>query len=77
MSQFRNPVGHQEHILTYRDALRQWSGSNKDKYKVASIAIAEFKRIGIAACVFGSLAFRLLGVGCKPNVCSARLLCIH
>lgn len=68
MFQDRCPVGKWKYTTTHHDALRQWSGSNKDKYEAASVAITALKEAGINACVFGSLACKLLGVRCKPNV---------
>lgn len=68
MSEYRYPMGRRNHISSHRDARTRWSGSNRDKYEAASTVVAAFKGIGIDSCVFGSLACKLAGVACKPDV---------
>lgn len=62
-------IGDHAYISTHQAALDQWPiGSNQDKYQAAGAADIAFRTHGITACAFGSLACKLLGVNCKPNV---------
>ncbi|KAB5591007.1 PTCB-BRCT domain containing protein [Ceratobasidium theobromae] len=67
MSRERHPIGKWKYTTTHYDALRRWSGSDRDLCETAAVAIAILKETGVEACVFGSLACKLLGVECKPN----------
>ncbi|KAG8704435.1 hypothetical protein FRC11_009891 [Ceratobasidium sp. 423] len=64
---YRQPYGPYELTSTHGGAQRRWTGSNTDKYEAAEEVVATFKQARINSCVFGSLAFKLLGVDCKPN----------
>ncbi|KAJ1306128.1 hypothetical protein OPQ81_010839 [Rhizoctonia solani] len=64
---YRISVGHRELTSTHRNARKHWTGFNRDKYEAAEETVAAFKRAGTDCCIFGSLGFKLLGVGCKPN----------
>ncbi|KAG8750112.1 hypothetical protein FRC12_013070 [Ceratobasidium sp. 428] len=66
MSQ-RSPLGLRAHRNTHRQALRQFSGSNRDKIDATKAAVAAFDSIDLPVCTFGSLACKMLGVRCHPN----------
>ncbi|CAE6448123.1 unnamed protein product [Rhizoctonia solani] len=61
------PFGRYTLTSTHRDALNHWNGSNKDTYEAEGEGVAAFARTYKYSCVFGSLAFKLLGVECQPN----------
>ncbi|KAG9086427.1 hypothetical protein FRC06_003090 [Ceratobasidium sp. 370] len=66
MSQ-RSPFGLSIHRNSHLQALRQFTGSNKDKIDATKAAVAAFDSIGVDVCTFGSLACKMLGVNCQPN----------
>ncbi|KAG9127706.1 hypothetical protein FRC07_010629 [Ceratobasidium sp. 392] len=66
MSQ-RSPFGLSAHRRSHQQALRQFSGSNRDKIDAAKAAVAAFNSIDLDVCTFGSLACKMFGVNCRPN----------
>ncbi|KAH7334829.1 hypothetical protein B0J17DRAFT_671721 [Rhizoctonia solani] len=66
MSQLRQPLGRSRLTSSHRNA-RKRRTYPKDKYEAAEAAVDAFKQAHTDYCIFGSLAFKLLGVACKPN----------